>query len=284
MQKRGQVTVFIIIGLIIIILVGVFYYVRSYNIKSESEKSIRKTKFTDTDIVKAYAETCIKMVSEEALFDRIGLQGGYINPEGDALYNDPGVPLPGPGSTSYLGDKVPFYLDGSTTYIPSLDDISRKLANYIDVEFQKCFNKNVFENIGLGIDSVADAKSEVNINKEDISINVNYKLILSNVDAETKVESFRVELPIRLKILFDNAVLLAQRIAGSQPNVYSINSDCASYDRDGLINVYVRNSDYGDGKIIQIFDYSTFYKHYLNSYIFQFAVKDANVEGSCAGS
>jgi hypothetical protein len=58
----------------------------------------------------------------------------------------------------------------------------------------------------------------------------------------------------------------------------------------GNINIYplddVRAPDAGiapDEEIVQFLDYSTFYDHYVDSYVFQFAVKNINIENSCFG-
>ena len=93
MQKRAQVTLFMILAVVLVIILGLSYYIAKYNAKSKSSQSIReKTDFTDTSIVKTYAESCLKSVSEDALFNRIGLHGGYVN-----------------------SNSVPYYLEASCT-------------------------------------------------------------------------------------------------------------------------------------------------------------------------
>jgi len=94
------------------------------------------------------------------------------------------------------------------------------------------------------------------------------------------LDSIRVALPIRFKILYDDAVTLVENIKDSQPETYDISSDCDNY--GGLINVHLKDSDDGSSKIIQFEDFSTYNEKYFNSYIFQFAVKNVNVDGDCA--
>ena len=76
MEKRGQISVFLIIGISIVVLFGIFYYAKSYNAKSAIENAPEKTQ-SESDIVKAYVESCIKDIAEKALFDIISEQGGY---------------------------------------------------------------------------------------------------------------------------------------------------------------------------------------------------------------
>jgi len=122
MQKRGQVSIFLILGIIIVFLFGLSFYVENYGAKKKSRESVIKSiESADANIVKVYADTCLNRVSVDALFDKIGLQGGYINPDG-----------------------VPTYLNGDEESIPDLDFISRELGNYIVAEFENCFETKLF--------------------------------------------------------------------------------------------------------------------------------------------
>ena len=72
MGKRGQITVFIIISLIILLSVSLFIYYRSLTLQ---EPEIVPPQF---DPVKDYVSSCIKIVGKQAV-DRLGQQSGYIN-------------------------------------------------------------------------------------------------------------------------------------------------------------------------------------------------------------
>ena len=116
MQKRGQVTVFLIVGVVVFIIIGVFFYLSNYGIKSKINQAVSEnTKPSDADIVKAYAESCLKLAGDNALFERIGPKGGFIEPAGDMLnYQEPGIvgSAIGPPTYTFLdGKNVPFYLE-----------------------------------------------------------------------------------------------------------------------------------------------------------------------------
>ncbi len=305
MKKRCQISVFLVLGIVIIIIGGLYFYISNYSAKTQSVRSLKeRTEVSDTDIVKNYAETCVQSISKEALFKKIGLQGGYIDPNGNANYGEDGVPPDEPVPTSFDGAVVPYYIEGIeflgvtqyNAYLPDLDSISKKLANYIAVEFENCFDANLFAGIGINITkplvNYADvdfdfSKTPVNvavsINEEDVTVRFNYPLTIKQYGTETKLESFSATLPIRLKALYGSADLLAGRIKDKQPGQYDITSDCADYDTNGLTNVYLKNSANGPNEIVQFVDHSTFYEDYLNAYFFQFAVKNVNVNGGCVG-
>ncbi len=295
--KRGQITIFIILGLVIVIIFGIFFYISKFSAKTKGESGVAKSLETgDTEIVKTYAEVCLKTVSEDALFNRIGLYGGYINPDGDLEYGEQGIPTLNPLPILYQNNKVPYYLDGTDTYIPELNDIKKRMSNYIAVEFEKCFETGVFEDIGISIIkldvdyqainfdfSQTDVNVNVSLNKEDVSISFTYPLTIKKGAAESKLDSFRVTLPIRLKALYDSANDLVINTTNKQPGTYDISLDCDSYDKNQLTNVYNKSTTDPKTKIIKFVDFSTYEENYIRSYIFQFAVKNVNIAGNCVG-
>ena len=75
-----------------------------------------------------------------------------------------------------------------------------------------------------------------------------------------------------------------EKVKSLQPdNKYDISTDCNIYDKNGLTNVYLRDSNDKKGRIVQFVDFSTYNNYYFNSYIFQFAVMNVTIEGSCVG-
>ena len=82
-KKRSQVTLFIIIGIVLLFLVLGILYMRAI---LEPDGPI----LAEKDPVKLYVEQCLGIVSEEAL-GYIGMQAGYVDTEGadtvSALYD-----------------------------------------------------------------------------------------------------------------------------------------------------------------------------------------------------
>ncbi len=78
MYKRGQVTVFVILGILIIAVLGVILYLYNQRTIDVVEKE-SEFDFSQSETIKNYVEGCIEKPGEEAL-DLIGKQGGEINP------------------------------------------------------------------------------------------------------------------------------------------------------------------------------------------------------------
>src|SRR3989344_7553316 len=78
-MKRGQVTLFIIVGLIILIIVGFLLFLRSDALKSKLGLGRTSAIIVPEQLkpVKNNIDGCVKQVGEEAI-NILSLQGGYI--------------------------------------------------------------------------------------------------------------------------------------------------------------------------------------------------------------
>jgi len=75
-MKRGQVTIFIIIGVVLVGLILIFLIFRLNKDSSDSDKKI--TIDPDLQPIYSYVEKCIRDVGENAII-YIGTTGGYYN-------------------------------------------------------------------------------------------------------------------------------------------------------------------------------------------------------------
>lgn len=301
MGKRGQVTIFIIIGLVVFALFGAYFYFNQ-DISSSKISAAADSQEQDAEIISNYVESCLKKVSEEALFERLGLQGGYINPGGEAIYGEQGTIYP--PLAVMQGKKVPHYLEGTGTppnlvysaYLPELSEIEKKLENYVLVEFENCFKQDAFNELGYEIEKpnlnyqslnfdLAGTNVEIDakFNKDDVSIYFKYPITAKLGATQTVLEEFNAILPIAFKSLYESAETMVEKARNSQPNSYDISADCSLYDKNGLTNVYLKISEDGSSKVVQLVDFSTYENYYFNSYIFQFAVRNVNIIGNCVG-
>lgn len=341
-KKRGQITIFAVIGVVIILIVIV-----AFGLFPSIKKQISTEKTEFKDIVKSYAETCLTMISRTALRDLMGMQGGYINSTGDEKYGEGGVDgdiaygVPGtqsskinpPKTTIFNGDNVPYYLEancyethchqwsvccsgdppscspcppcidlrchwyledanGNLIYpiddaTPDLIKINQTFANYIAVEFEKCFDVSVFEELGINVTKpiVNYIKVDIGLNEEDTAIKLTYPITIKKEGIEIKLDTFRVTLPIRFKALYSSALELVGKIVDQTkvketpafakfPYVLT-EGDCSSFNKNSLTNLFIKPFEAEPHEIAQFVDYSNFYEGYPpKSYFFQFAVKN----------
>ena len=286
MEKRGQISLFLILAVSLVAIAGLFIYFNGISSKNPNVETPIAS--ADVDTVKSYAETCIKKIAEEALYTKIGKQGGYINPKGQPNV-DNGKSKYNSNPVTYHGSDVPFYIEKETltgspqfyTYIPSLDSINIKLGNYLQSEFHNCFDIGIFKDTGIDVTEQEGKKIKfsVNSNSDDVSIVLNYPLLIKKGTVISNLNSFAIYLPIRLKLNQESASNLVESIKAIQPNAYDISSNCY-FDSRHLTNVFLENIP--NGKIIRFVDYSSYNPKYP-SFTFQFAVKDVNIVGECIG-
>ncbi len=291
MKKRGQLSIVLIVVVMLAIILGFSYYI--YNSGSAKKSAIvskSSSQAKDSDLVRVYAENCLKAASEDALFNRLGLLGGYIDSKENAEYGERGIPES--QAVQYAEFKLPY-----APYATPLQtaDIEKKMENYVIVEFEKCFNKNKFRDIGIAVKkpevnyqmegfdlSRTDVGIKVQLNDEDVSVQLKYPLNVKINDAESKIENFNAAVPIRFKELYESSKQFVDNAMAAQPEAYALSSRCNEYNKNGLTNVYVLDNG-ARGRVIRFVDFSTYQNNYFKSFVFQFAMKDAKIEGECSG-
>lgn len=317
MKKRGQIAVFIVLGIVILIISSFVFYTRVSLARQETSSSVKKINNAEIDAapIEKYAEDCLKEVSDKGLW-LVGEHGGYIDPEGNEAYGEDGIP---PFLiTNYTGKDVPYYMEytsGAAFYYPSLSEIEKKLSRYTIVEFERCLDLIAFKGSGFyiiapkinytAIDfnfSSVPVDSNVTINMDSVVVQIEYPLTLRGQYSEAKLKDFRVNLPIRLGRLY-NATVNNKNPEGVLKNItdgwgddgtgrYDIKSlNCDNYDNQSKqINIYSKNNDNSDldTKIVRLVDYAPFYYKYQKAYIFQFAIKKDPINFTssdmCAGT
>ena len=200
MTKRGQVTTFIILGVLIIIAVIAVISLKEYTIKRALE--IPQEKQLDLEhksqTVKLLVESCIRQVAERAIIT-IGYRGG--KKELNEPFFDGQV-----FSANYL-----YYLgDGQAS---SIEEIESFLENIMDDQLLEClpqdFKQQNIINEGIVMDNqifpgltinTEEIESTVVIDEQSVSFMVNWPLTLRLEDMQKRMENFApVTLSVRLK-------------------------------------------------------------------------------------
>jgi len=154
MFKRGQISVFIILGIVIVAGVAFFLF-------SQQETATESEPTPETAPIKLFIDSCISKVAEEGLFF-IALQGGY--------YNAPQLSRP------YSFITVPYYWDNQNSFIPSKNVIEGELSKYIDDNLPDCFGDfESFKEEGFDFE-LEDVSSDVTIAPNLVSVNVLYPI------------------------------------------------------------------------------------------------------------
>ena len=226
-MKKGQITIFLIIGVIFVVIAGIIFFMRSEGTNINTANfEIQKVPAELTPI-KEFTDSCIKSVSKEAL-QKIGFHGGYIDPL-DTFYTAKTIEydLINPTSSDVvffssnnLNTNVPFwwYMESSNDCrdcvvsnknAMSLEDMENQINLYVDNNLNDCLkNYKILEVQKFFVTPQSEIKTTSKINDKDITIKVDYSLKIKNVDKTYEISEFLIKQPLELKKLYN----LAQEI------------------------------------------------------------------------
>ncbi|RMD67801.1 hypothetical protein D6817_00480 [Candidatus Pacearchaeota archaeon] len=202
MQKRGQVTIFIIVAVAIVAGVLTYLLVQK-SVGSESVPSDLKPVF-DTYL------SCIRQEARNAV-DIALTQAGYIEPP---EYDPPSDYAPFSSELNFLGIPVPFWMYQSGNglikeQIPTEQEMERQIGDFIQERLKEC---DLQEFLSQGIEVEVD-EPIVNVNLEDDKMRVDVRAAMSASDGETSARKtrYKVEIPTRLKRFYKVAKEIYQR-------------------------------------------------------------------------
>ena len=212
-NKKAQVTVFIIVGLIIVILAAFAYYYSENFIESLRERGIFETIALPLEVkgVEGLVDSCIDEIARSAL-DIIGQQGGYIllpepefvtpaNPFSNALEIFPG---------SNINVAYWFYQTSNgllDSLIPPKQRMEQEIESYINANLANCVD---FSNLDFNIIS-GEVKSEVKILNEDVRINVEYPLDIELEERNFRLREFNQDIDVPLGNLYETALEVIEK-------------------------------------------------------------------------
>ncbi|MFH1315930.1 MAG: hypothetical protein ABII01_00250 [Candidatus Woesearchaeota archaeon] len=193
MDKRGQVTVFIIIAVIILVVVGALLYYTQIVAKDRNLLDIFMTPQEKVKIGE-YMTACFQNNLKD-LVTVATLQGGYLGiPDNRFEYNLVGI------NYSF---EFSYYLKDGLNKMPSLDFIGQEIKNGFIPKLYKCTNLSI-----LNLDADVQAEFfllELDISINENSVNANFDLPIEVVVGDTTYyfDEFKVEVPSNLKKLYD---------------------------------------------------------------------------------
>ena len=219
MAKRGQVTLFVIIAIVVVAvaLVAFLLYQQSTN---KSETDVAGVKAQINDLLKTRILNDLTTVAS---------QGGYSEvPEGS-------FPTP------YY--QVAYWLDGNETFYPSLKEVSSNVdyLNFLITDFNL---NDSFQGYDI---STGEFKSNTTILSEKVVVSINWPITIKKGSTTQTIENFEYSYNLRLGKLYDAAVYTADLIANDTiPNKMppEINLTIYNYENTSLYELKDTNSKF----------------------------------------
>ena len=209
-QKRGQASIIILLGIVVVSLVAGVYFSRDYIFKSEWERLSERSLVVprQAEDVKTFVMSCIEQAGEKAV-DLVGQQGGYVSVPGDpipfGIYNQFSNSLEVVGSL-----RVPYWYYKSSNNIdqykiPNLEQIGRNIEGYASDQLRVCLGTfDYFKKQGYKINPGL-IKTQAEIQKDKILFKINFPLHIELKDFKFDFKEFYYKSEKPLGALYDTA-------------------------------------------------------------------------------
>jgi len=243
MYKRGQVTIFIILGIVIVAVLAFVFFLGGISFGEElSNEEAQRFVSSRTEVVSTFVEGCVEQ-SAWVVLNTLGRQGGYVVPRADNLDiiiitdEDSGVL----NYAAYLEDNE--YSNVFPSLSSSEDEFERVLQDITldpdnqQLGFGECIDdfkafKNNFDKISYG-----DLNVEVDF-ENSVLIKVSFPVTLTKSGYETTIEEYYVVLPVNMKEIYSvSNLFINNAIENSGDMTKLINV------REDLVNRYVENDE-----------------------------------------
>lgn len=226
-RKRGQLSLFVILGIILLIVIGVGVYLAGLG---ETSPLPVEPVPASLQPVKDHVEECLVQTAKSA-FVLAGQQGGYVYPEEAGI-----VPIPGretdsaalffaPGSNI----TVPYwyYLSSSNTCTacqfrtqkpalrstPLLPSVEDQVGRYVRRNLVSCLDFAEFERRQFVITSSGEPFVDVSIGENDVSLLLNYPLTVTLQDQTSELSRYQATLELDFKSIYEVATSITQEWA-----------------------------------------------------------------------
>tara|TARA_Y100000310_G_scaffold295459_1_gene326816 strand:+ start:30292 stop:31002 length:711 start_codon:yes stop_codon:yes gene_type:complete len=174
MQKRGQITVYMIIGIIIVLIIGILLSTTFTSIEDQKKVSI------ELQPVQNFVESCLQQTARNGVIF-LALQGGYYN-----------IP-----KQSHQG--IPYYYANRQDISPDRNTIQNEMANYIDDKISNCLEKHQFvDKITYGISTTL-----VIISNNSVQLNLELPTIIESAESKTSINKYSATVNSNYGQLYD---------------------------------------------------------------------------------
>ena len=202
-NKRAQVTVFVIVAIVVVVAVLGFLFLRG-NISFGSGVP------ASLEPAYNYFLNCLEADTDSGV-DILGSQGGYIYTE--ELIFDPGSSyMPFSSELNFLGNPVPYwyYVSGNgiqKEQIPSRNLMEEHLAKFVEDKIKSC-DFNVLAEEGYVVEAaytVNEPKASVQIGDSSVEVALDFPLVISKSGESATVRSHNVKVNSQLGKFYDVA-------------------------------------------------------------------------------
>lgn len=177
-KRKAQVTVFIILGIIIVAGILIFFFTKQETAKKQEIPP-------ETQPIYSFVEECIRQTGIEGVY-AVGKGGGYRNNYCEECKED----------------SVSVYYYIGKNNMPTKGVIQDEISNYIKEKIPNCINN--FKNFPDYQIKQEEIKPQVTILDNNVIINAEYPILITKEKTTSFSEFKDIEIPIRLGLIYDS--------------------------------------------------------------------------------
>lgn len=220
-HKKAQLSIFVIIGIIILAAVsaGIYFYQQSSQIKQNSPLELSP--------VKNYVDQCIDQVAIPGIY-LLGLQGGQIFVDREYL------------NVSDLNVVYGYYKNRNV--LISKEEMQQQISAYMELQLPVCLSN--FESLkekGLNV-TTRNITANTIIADDEVVININYPVTIKQQGQSQKIDLFSRKYAIRLGHIRNVADKVIKKQQEDPYNVdltfisgFDVSVDTSLYDADNFL-------------------------------------------------
>lgn len=217
MSKRSQMTVFAIIGLLLVLSGSLVYYLKGITVEPVLLDD------NEMDEISLFVSECLYEVGADAV-TRVGFGAGYITPETDSKLISDLDPFSSDSLSLFGGNMVlPYWLYQNDIGIdksrmPPLEDdgfsddsIQNQIETYVERNINTCLRDfKDFNDRGVGVETPEDPDVVVSFTDSKVLFTLNYPVEINKNKTVVKHTTFKSEVSVRLKRVYELAKEVAE--------------------------------------------------------------------------
>ena len=194
-MKKGQVTFYILLAILVVLMVGIVAYLKEVYTSKQTEVTSTILDQQQLATLRQIVNACVQTTLEDAV-RIIGLQGGYVVP--------PQLSLPTSFST------IAFWIYNGKDYAPSLKVIEDNIASYLETGVSLCANFDLLPGI-----IITFQKSTAKVTSDDAYITATVIPFLT-VKKENQESTLKNPITKKIKVPLHKIYTAAHAIATNE--------------------------------------------------------------------
>lgn len=206
-EKKAQVTVFIILGLVLVgvVFLGIYIFKNISESNKENDEKNLQTEAAQLEQVNVYVKSCLEMAAKDSVYGVIG-QGGYdeIPVIEETMFE--GRPIE---ETEYIYNPhlgAPYYIVKGQKSLPTLEEVENSISQRAMNYFLDCANNlTALETTNFEFEISEENSMNVDINGNNVLFNLNYPFKAKTKTSEYNLETYNYALNYEISSKYTHA-------------------------------------------------------------------------------